>query len=372
MVRAPSSLYSARTAGGLLARSSALRFSNLQRTSQAAQFRCLGTALFAHRGLFSRPSSTSALFFGGIPSAHRYFSSARGRDPHEVLGVKPGASPEELKKAYKKKALQYHPDRNPDDREAAERKFKEISEAYDVLSNPGRANPFGAGAGQQQHPSGFPGGFPTGHPFAGGGGRQMTQEEQDQLFKQMFGGGFQDIFSRMFQGAEYEAPSNVVQINDTLRVIQNRPAIESFARQRGIGPDNDALRASLMGKTGKVIKLDPKDNTVKLRFADVGKDAWFPVEGLEKVVDRRAQDPLRHAQRFHTFSHPFGGGGGMPPPGMGGGMGGGGSFMDPDIVSEETYTQVVQGPSGAPQLKVITVRKRRDGTSDRIIQTQPL
>ena len=57
------------------------------------------------------------------------------RDYYEVLGVSKNATPEELKKAYRKLALQYHPDRNPGDKEAEE-KFKEAAEAYDVLSNP--------------------------------------------------------------------------------------------------------------------------------------------------------------------------------------------------------------------------------------------
>ncbi|MBP5535878.1 MAG: molecular chaperone DnaJ [Bacteroidales bacterium] len=57
------------------------------------------------------------------------------RDYYEVLGVGKNATPDELKKAYRKLALQYHPDRNPGDKDAEE-KFKEAAEAYDVLSNP--------------------------------------------------------------------------------------------------------------------------------------------------------------------------------------------------------------------------------------------
>ncbi len=60
---------------------------------------------------------------------------ATKRDYYEVLGVGKNATPDELKKAYRKLALQYHPDRNPGDKEAEE-KFKEAAEAYDVLSNP--------------------------------------------------------------------------------------------------------------------------------------------------------------------------------------------------------------------------------------------
>ncbi|MEY8242772.1 MAG: DnaJ domain-containing protein, partial [Gammaproteobacteria bacterium] len=57
------------------------------------------------------------------------------RDYYEVLGVKKGADEAEIKKAYKRLAMKYHPDRNADDKVGAEKKFKEVRKAYDVISD---------------------------------------------------------------------------------------------------------------------------------------------------------------------------------------------------------------------------------------------
>lgn len=109
------------------------------------------------------------------------------RDYYEVLGVSRESSPEEIKKAYRRLARQYHPDANPDDKETAEAKFKEVAEAYDVLSDSEkRANydQFGHAGVDGQGFGGFgEGGFGADFGgfgdifdmfFGGGGGRQRS------------------------------------------------------------------------------------------------------------------------------------------------------------------------------------------------------
>lgn len=105
------------------------------------------------------------------------------RDYYEVLGVSKTANADEIKKAYRKLAIKYHPDKNPGDKEAEE-KFKEAAEAYDVLSNAdkrARYDQFGHNMG----PQGFGGG--AGGGFYGGG---MSMEDIFSQFGDIFGGGF--------------------------------------------------------------------------------------------------------------------------------------------------------------------------------------
>jgi molecular chaperone DnaJ len=104
------------------------------------------------------------------------------RDYYEVLGVERSANEDEIKKAYRKAAIKFHPDKNPGDKEAEE-KFKEAAEAYDVLSNPdkrARYDRFG-------HEGMSGGGFGGGGGFSGGG---FSMEDIFSQFGDIFGGHF--------------------------------------------------------------------------------------------------------------------------------------------------------------------------------------
>jgi len=98
------------------------------------------------------------------------------RDYYDVLGVSKSSSQDEIKKAYRKVALKYHPDRNPDDKDA-EDKFKEAAEAYDVLGNEEKRRKYD----QFGHQA-----FGTG---AGGGGFHGNMNDIFDMFGDIFGGG---------------------------------------------------------------------------------------------------------------------------------------------------------------------------------------
>jgi DnaJ-class molecular chaperone len=109
------------------------------------------------------------------------------RDYYDTLGVSRKATADEIKSAYRKLARQYHPDRNPGDKQA-EARFKEVQEAYDVLSDPAKRSQFdrfgtvGADGGF----GGRGGGGPRTSTFHWGAGQEVDPGE---IFRQFFGGG---------------------------------------------------------------------------------------------------------------------------------------------------------------------------------------
>src|SRR5262245_9975515 len=134
------------------------------------------------------------------------------RDPYEILGIAKSASEAEIKKAFRTLAKKHHPDKHAGDA-AAQKRFQEISGAYDILGDKEKRAQFDAGAiGADGNPRGFDpraGGFQQGHPFgsgcggfAGQGGRGAR--EFPFSFDDAPGGGgagFEDFFADLMGGA---------------------------------------------------------------------------------------------------------------------------------------------------------------------------
>ncbi|GAM72952.1 chaperone protein dnaJ [Vibrio ishigakensis] len=123
------------------------------------------------------------------------------RDFYEILGVSRDASERDIKKAYKRLAMKYHPDRNPDDDAAAE-KFKEVKEAYEILTDSQKRatyDQYGHAAFEQGGMGG--GGF-------GGGGAD-------------FGDIFGDVFGDIFGGGRVVVVSNVHSVAQTYATTWN-------------------------------------------------------------------------------------------------------------------------------------------------------
>src|SRR6202012_1614984 len=128
------------------------------------------------------------------------------RDYYDVLGVGRGADADEIKKAYRKMAIKYHPDKNEGDKDAEE-KFKEAAEAYEVLSNPEkrqRYDQFGHAANASS---------PNGGGYGGAG---MNMEDIFSQFGDIFGGG--SPFEGFFGGGGRQSGGGRVQRGSNLRI----------------------------------------------------------------------------------------------------------------------------------------------------------
>ena len=183
------------------------------------------------------------------------------RDYYEVLGVGKSATPDEIKKAYRKMAIKYHPDKNPGDKDAEE-KFKEAAEAYDVLSNPEkrqRYDQFGhAGVGGA---AGGSGGFSTGG---------FSMEDIFSQFGDIFGGHFGSAFSgfgggRQGRGTRVQKGSDIrirvkFSLKEVMHGVEKKVKINKLVQcpqcsGKGAVSDADVVTCDTCHGTGVVSKV---------------------------------------------------------------------------------------------------------------------
>ena len=133
---------------------------------------------------------------GYINEANQKVDSARNRDYYQILGLNRNATPEEIKKAYRKLALKYHPDRNSETEQTkkiAQRKFEDVSDAYSVLSDPKKKQMFDQGI-DPLNPENASGAGGPGMSFHFSGG------DPNEIFKMFFGGGDGGTFFKTSSG----------------------------------------------------------------------------------------------------------------------------------------------------------------------------
>lgn len=184
------------------------------------------------------------------------------RDYYEVLGVSKTATDDELKKAFRKLAKQYHPDANPDNKEEAEKKFKEINEAYETLSDPQKRkmyDQFGPDG-----PAGFGGGAGGGSYYTSGFDGFSDFGDLGDIFSSFFEGGFGGRSSRRnnngpVKGADLKASIDITFEESFLgiekEIVITRNETCTTCGGNGAKPGTVIDKCNVCGGTGQVRQI---------------------------------------------------------------------------------------------------------------------
>jgi curved DNA-binding protein len=227
------------------------------------------------------------------------------KDYYKVLGVERSASGDEVRKAYRKLAMQFHPDRNPNDK-GAEEKFKEINEAYQVLSDPqkrARYDQLGSAYSNWQQRGGTPGDFDwsqwsSGQPGSRRGGRMDYDDLNDLFGQDIFSDFFRSIFGGM-GGAQTSTRSRSAPAYQQPVAISLQEAYTGTSRAIQSNERRVEIRIPAGVKTGS-----------KVRAAGAGPeglDLYLIVEVTDDPRFEREGDDLRTAATVDVFTALLGG-----------------------------------------------------------------
>ncbi|KAK9674742.1 Molecular chaperone (DnaJ superfamily) [Basidiobolus ranarum] len=244
-----------------------------------------------------------------------------GLPPNGILGVSKNDDEDTIKKAYRKQALKWHPDRNPDQKELADKKFKELAEAYEVLSDKnkravydqygeeGLKGSFGGGGGANGSSGGFPGGFPGsfgnmpggasfsfGSQGGSGGFRPFTPSNAEDIFKQFFGmngmgGNFMDVDNDAgFRGFGGSNSRSGFQRSATKPVIQRQLPVSLEDLYKGTTKRLKVTKrlydaaSGMYTPTEKILSVNIKPGWkagTKIRFSNEGDE--LPTGGAQDI-----------------------------------------------------------------------------------------